>query len=289
MQTTCCCLQDQRQSDLQEAQSEDGHNAQKGLRSGMNFLLHTLRLSVVMLLCAFGSNLAFAVPMATSDITYSQTETEYSAQAVDVGFAARAPPMAVVNVTITGGITAMQGSAFATHGQETVAVLFGFGGDRNATNSGSGFGSWPRSNVQVDESLVIRQVDNTSCGQACGAMGLRDRGIDVQPTDIGSGLSLFQIGSPNNLATQISNAAPNVNWASGHADDLRGAFTVLTRPSGGSWVAGLRGSGSVNHAVVVDGVNAGGVVRIRDPWDQTTYTMSREDFFENWTGGFVGQ
>jgi hypothetical protein len=80
--------------------------------------------------------MVFAVPTTTSPISLSQSENTLLTQADDVGFAARAPPLAVTNVAITGGVTSMQGSAFAMHGQETVAALFGFDADLNATNMG---------------------------------------------------------------------------------------------------------------------------------------------------------
>jgi hypothetical protein len=73
--------------------------------------------------------MVFAVPTTTSPISLSQSENTLLTQADDVGFAARAPPLAVTNVAITGGVTSMQGSAFAMHGQETVAALFGFDDD----------------------------------------------------------------------------------------------------------------------------------------------------------------
>ena len=66
---------------------------------------------------------------AMNNLVSGLTETTQFAQTDDVGFAARAPPFAAANVGVTGGVTVMQGSAFALHGQETVAVLFGFSVD----------------------------------------------------------------------------------------------------------------------------------------------------------------
>lgn len=82
-----------------------------------------------MLLSTLGASMALAVPVATSEISFFQAEPTQFAQTDDVGFAARAPPLAAANVGVTGGVTVMQGSAFALHGQETVAVLFGFSVD----------------------------------------------------------------------------------------------------------------------------------------------------------------
>ena len=150
------------------------------------------------------------------------------------------------------------------------------------------FGSWPRSNVEVNKDLVIKQLDQVSCGQACGAMMLRDRGVNVKPVEIGEGLSSFQVNVPGNLLSQIVNIAPNIKWSSGHAIYFEKALNVLLRKGSGSWIAEMRGS-VVNHAVVVNGVDINGFMKILDPWDSTTYTMTRSEFMKYWTGGFIGQ
>jgi len=79
--------------------------------------------------------MASAVSVPASDITYFQTETSRIGRGDGVGFAARAPPIAMSNVAITGGVTVMQGSAFTLHKQETVAALFSFECFTNVTNS----------------------------------------------------------------------------------------------------------------------------------------------------------
>lgn len=78
--------------------------------------------------------MAFAVPMNTSEISLYQAENSLFTQADDVGFAARAPPLAAANVTVTDGVTVMQGGTFALHGQETVVALFGFDRPTNVPN-----------------------------------------------------------------------------------------------------------------------------------------------------------
>lgn len=102
----------------------------------MKWLTYLVRSLAFMLFTVFGANMAFAVPLVTSEIIYPQTKTTHFSQGDDVGFAARAPPMAVTNVTVTGGATVRRGSAFSLHGQETVAALFGFDDNFFATNSG---------------------------------------------------------------------------------------------------------------------------------------------------------
>ena len=46
----------------------------------MDLLHHILRLCVVILFAVFGTNIAFAMPMAASNLSYSQTETVHIAQ-----------------------------------------------------------------------------------------------------------------------------------------------------------------------------------------------------------------
>ena len=116
-----------------------GGNSKRSLQSkardsSMNLLRHILRFCVVILISFFGVNTVFSVPMTASAISFSQTEKTLSTQAANVGFAARAPPSAVPNVAITGGVTVMQGGAFSLHGQKTGAALFGFNGDFDAPN-----------------------------------------------------------------------------------------------------------------------------------------------------------
>ncbi len=101
----------------------------------MSSVRNILRLFVVMLFSALGASMAVAAPMDTTEIPFYQTENTPFSQAADVGFTARAPPLAVAKFEVPGGVTPMQGSAFALHGQETVAALFGFVGDHKATNS----------------------------------------------------------------------------------------------------------------------------------------------------------
>jgi hypothetical protein len=105
------------------------------LNLSSNFFRHIVHAFVVMLFSAFWATTAFAVPTSPSIITFSQTKTTHFAQGTDVNFAARAPPMAMPNVKVAGGVTVMQGSAFALHGQETVAALFNFDANLVAPNT----------------------------------------------------------------------------------------------------------------------------------------------------------
>lgn len=89
-----------------------------------------------MLFSAFGVSMTFAAPMNATEISFYQAENTLFAQSSDVDFAVRAPLLAVSNVEVTGGVSVMQGSAFALHGHETVTAVFGFERSSNAPNTG---------------------------------------------------------------------------------------------------------------------------------------------------------
>jgi hypothetical protein len=126
----------------------------------MDIVRHIMHLGAIFLLSVFGISTVFAVPMATSEISFYQTEKVLLARAYDVDFEARAPPLAVPNVGVTGGVTVMRGSAFGLHGQETVAALFGFDADHNAPNRTSElFSQRPMSFDPMDPDQFARIQD----------------------------------------------------------------------------------------------------------------------------------
>ena len=85
-----------------------------------------MRIFVVVLFSAFGANIAFAVPINISEIIYPQTKTTHFGQADDVGFAARAPPLAVSNVAGSGGtgvaLCTIGGYAIIIHGLDNAST-----------------------------------------------------------------------------------------------------------------------------------------------------------------------
>ena len=107
----------------------------------MSLLRHIVCLFIAMLISALGASMAFAIPLNTSEILFYQTENLHSHATASVNFEARAPPLDVSNVVVTGGVTVMQGSTFALRGQETVAVFFGFNADHNAPNRVPAYGT----------------------------------------------------------------------------------------------------------------------------------------------------
>lgn len=114
-------------------------------------------------------NAVVAAPTGAGEITFYRTDTTHVAQVDDIGFTARAPPMAVSNVAATGGVSAMQGGAFVLHGHETVTVPFGFGRATiapnrtpNLTDSGTLTNRFP------DDAVVLQTTPRTLVQDSSG-------------------------------------------------------------------------------------------------------------------------
>jgi hypothetical protein len=201
----------------------------------MEFLRHILRLFVVMLVSALGASVAFAVPMNASEISFYQADNTLLREATDVSFAARAPPLAVANVATTGDVTVMQGSAFALHGQETVAALFGFGVDLNAPNRTDGWAGIDTgsrgigANVSDDVAGWVRGPDGSSIAIHKTANGQPDWqrfiGDNAEVTSVSGAVDASSVrftqnsigsnfsdgGSVNDLVTGLRNGSVDPN------------------------------------------------------------------------------
>ena len=137
-------------------------------------------------------------------------------------------------------------------------------------------GNWDTINEKFDPD-VVKQHTNTSCGAACAEMLLRDRDIFVNQTKFGT-----QPKSAPELARDLNNASNSNKWEGNGLSPS--SFDALNRT--GSWAAMLvdiTGS-NTRHWVVVKGVDKGGNVIIHDPWQGTSYTMTRNNFINTWTG-----
>ena len=53
-----------------------------------------------------------------------------------------------------------------------------------------------------------------------------------------------------------------------------------------NWAAVLREPQTMGHTVLIDGTE-NRLIKIKDPFDQTAYRMTVEDFLENWNGEVV--
>lgn len=81
---------------------------------------HQLALSLLFfLVTSLGAVSALAMPYLTSDAHFLTAQHQIREQSTNIAFAAHASSLAGSNVTIIGGVTVMQASAFALRGQET--------------------------------------------------------------------------------------------------------------------------------------------------------------------------
>lgn len=162
-------------------------------------------------------------------------------------------------------------------------------GDTEELWAGAG-GSWRTIGETLDPS-VVRQQDSLSCGAACGVMALRDRGVTADQGAVAAaagGVPVFVWGLAHALKT-LDITGTGV-WHGGTMQ-IAGAsrqaiVTTLNRT--GSWIAFMQERRQpIGHTVMVDGLDAAGHVRIRDPWDGTRYTMTMRSFLYYWTGQAV--
>lgn len=158
-------------------------------------------------------------------------------------------------------------------------------GDIEHPLAGAG-GSW-RTIGETPDPDVVRQQDNLSCGAACGEMVLRDRGVRGDQSAVAveaGGVPVFDKALARALQTLDPN--PARLWQGGPIAILgasRQAVVVALNQTG-SWIAFMKElANPIGHTVVVDGLDAAGRVRVRDPWDGTRYTMTMSEFLRYWT------
>jgi filamentous hemagglutinin len=153
--------------------------------------------------------------------------------------------------------------------------------------SGAG-GNWPTINEAADPS-VIRQLTPNACGNACGEMLLRSRGVSgVSQSNIAA-VKRLVLSDGKGLADAMNKLHPGGQWRGGTIDvftDPRGAFNALNKS--GPFLTSMKSYGTNLHMVVVDGLDNAGRVIIRDPWGNgSRYVMSWDDFTKHWMGDTV--
>lgn len=91
-------------------------------------------------------------------------------------------------------------------------------------------------------------------------------------------------GTPGEVARALGEG-----WRGGTVDvpqeDLPQVFRLFNDT--GPWGATMRGAAGGQHMVVVDGLAPDGSVRIRDPYDGSSYTTPYDEFMGAWLGGAV--
>jgi hypothetical protein len=147
-------------------------------------------------------------------------------------------------------------------------------------------GDWAVLNERASPD-VVRQVHSKSCLSACGEM--LTNGEVKQETLV----ERFLFYWPEQFHQEKMSA--DFQWlAKELGSDWQGGFLKIADASADkkldwllnsqkTWSAELCEGGSLGHAVIVDGIDVGGNICIRDPFDATKYEMTRQEFLKYWT------
>lgn len=150
-------------------------------------------------------------------------------------------------------------------------------------------GSWRVFNEVLD-SHVIKQQSEVSCGPACGEMLFRDRGIQLAQNMIEQAT-----GAPvsvENLARWLQKLDPSNawHWQGGYIkiSNASREQVIKVLNSTGTWAAMMHEKGaSISHLVIIDGLDDYGRVKVRDPYQGTSYTMDMQEFIYYWNGNGI--
>lgn len=144
-------------------------------------------------------------------------------------------------------------------------------------NVGAG-GSWKVIDERPDPS-VVKQLTPHSCVAAVGEMLLRSRGISVSQQEIID--IIGELSTPEHLARALNNI-DGLRWYGGFIDPDDPA------PLNDRYEFGVvfRDGQPLGHMVYVTHF-AEAFVYVLDPWEGTSYRMSRTEFSSVWDGGVV--
>lgn len=140
--------------------------------------------------------------------------------------------------------------------------------------SGAG-GNWKTLDEKPD-SRVIKQINDESCVAAVGQMLLTEAGIKIEQTEI-----ISEIGSPahsQRLADYLNRIDDSGEWRGGFVNVDDEQLSVLN--STGIWGAILRQGSGYGHMVLVEGFDDEGRLKIKDPFEATSYKMETDDFLQ---------
>ena len=145
------------------------------------------------------------------------------------------------------------------------------------------FGNWRKINEKFDLTIV-KQVSEkgVSCVSAVGEMLLKSRNIFVTQAEI-----LDIIGEPASIEmlkqylNNVDTAEKEKSWQGGYSDDLDIDFLITKR----NFCVFLKEFGSETHAVFIEKFD--GNFFIKDTFDQSSYQMTKDDFYNAWTGAYL--
>lgn len=154
--------------------------------------------------------------------------------------------------------------------------------NENLEQIGAG-GNWKRLDEKYDAS-IIKQTSGLACVSAVGEMLLKRRGISLSQARI-----LDIIGEPASIGdlaetlNEFDISEGGKQWH-GVIVDQRNLSAVLRTEN---LAVILREAFEMGHAVLIDGRTKNGLIKIKDPFDQTAYKMTVKDFLESWDGEVI--
>jgi ABC-type bacteriocin/lantibiotic exporter with double-glycine peptidase domain len=143
-------------------------------------------------------------------------------------------------------------------------------------------GNWKRIDEKFDAGIV-KQTSGLSCVSAVGEMLLKRRGIFLSQQEI-----LDIIGEPataEDLAQVLNRFDVSIKGQRWHG--IATDESELEKLLKGSFAVILREPLLMGHTVLVDGETNDGLIKIKDPFDQTAYKMTAEDFLNHWAGEVI--
>ena len=144
-------------------------------------------------------------------------------------------------------------------------------------------GNWKRIDEKFDAS-IIKQTSGLSCVSAVGEMLLASRGIYLSQRQI-----LDIIGEPayfRSLAEMLNSVnilESGKKWQ-GIVVAIENLSFLLKIEN---LAVILREPFEMGHAVLIDGKTTNGLIKIKDPFDQTAYKMTVKDFLKHWNGEVI--
>lgn len=123
------------------------------------------------------------------------------------------------------------------------------------------------------EASIVRQANPWACVAAVGEMLLQARGVQVSQIEIAR-----IIGAPSHseaLAKYLNSLEISAKGWIGGFFDVQYLDAILAT---GTWGAVLREGSPLGHMVLVEGHDKEELIRIKDPFDQTAYRMTRTGF-----------
>lgn len=147
-----------------------------------------------------------------------------------------------------------------------------------------GAGGYWKTIGEKKDSSVIGQITTTSCVSAIGEMILQERGFLVTQKQIlaiiGESSTTIELAS---FLNKIDKPVDNERWH-GIVVEAEDFHTILKK---GIFGAVFHEGKPLGHLVLVDGLDNKGRVRIKDPWDGTSYKMEEAEFLRVWSGELI--